>query len=135
MTQKPPDLYLELAEKVAQLEREACNIELDCAEDPDAETPNAEAACAQLDHDKQQLQEDLADTRLVLIGRNGVGKTSTLEEMMILSEVCCNRRLALALFWAFLLSTPSRNSVKPMLEILACHSVLKGCISGITSLA
>lgn len=84
---QPQRLYESLCREVLQLEREADAHNANHEVESDGATSGSAAARHGLGVDRHKLAEDLAETRLCFLGRNGVGKTTTLERWILLGQV------------------------------------------------
>ena len=83
----PQRLYESLCREALQLEREADAHNTNHEAENNGATSGSAAARHGLDVDRHKLVEELTETRLPLLGRNGVGKTTTLERWILLGEV------------------------------------------------
>lgn len=84
---QPQQVYDVLKRRFVKLEVEAEAHNIDQQTDSPELTGGSEAARQGLEADGQTLEEEVAEARLVLLGRNGVGKTTQLERWMLVGEV------------------------------------------------
>lgn len=75
--------------QVLQLERDADVHDADQQAEGLEATSACEAARQGLEADKRKLAEEVAKARLVLIGRNGIGKTTLIERWLLVGQASC----------------------------------------------